>query len=302
MSTACNFCGANDARPVHRLRDWRLALPGEFVLVECRVCGLMYLDPQPEWSELVRHYPNDYEPYAAEAGLAGYRQGSKHYGLRRRCRAIAAFHPAGRLLDVGCASGSFLDEVRRQGSWEPFGVEPVAAPAAFARERLGLNVFTGTLEAARFPSNGFDVITFWDVLEHVEDPNGSLQEAVRILKPGGYLVVQVPNPQSWQAHRFGRYWAGFDAPRHLYAFPETTLRRVLAALGFDQIVTRSLEGGNSIFWRSLCGGAHRAKPSQFLSTPSERPAAPPSGGAAVCRPSVARPRTVAGLFCQKDTS
>jgi 2-polyprenyl-3-methyl-5-hydroxy-6-metoxy-1,4-benzoquinol methylase len=251
-SANCNFCGADDTQPLYTLRDWQLNLPGEFLLVKCRVCGLMYLNPQPEWSELIKHYPDEYAPYARKAGMseAAYHRWSERYGMQRRCRAIARFRSAGCLLDVGCATGQFLDEMRQHG-WEPFGVEPVAAAATFAREHFGINVFEGTVEEAHFPEDMFDVITFWDVLEHVVDPKLTLQEVYRILKPDGWLVVQVPEPQSWQARLFGRYWAGFDAPRHLFAFPQRTFRRQLAKLGFDMVTQQALEGGSSIFWRSL---------------------------------------------------
>lgn len=266
-SVSCNFCGSDGARPLHTLRDWQLNLPGEFQLVECRVCGLMYLNPQPEWSDLIRHYPDEYAPYAGKARPSGatYRRWSEHYGMRRRCRAIAQFQRGGRLLDVGCATGQFLDEMRRRGEWEPFGVEPVAAPAAFARDHFGLNVFAGTLGEAHFPEDMFDVVTFWDVLEHVADPRQTLRETYRILKPGGWLVTQVPEPNSWQARLFGRYWAGFDAPRHLYAFPQRTFRRQLGGLGFEAVATRALEGGNSVFWRSLRAQRAEARRQGLLS-------------------------------------
>jgi SAM-dependent methyltransferase len=263
-SVKCNFCGNDDTRLLHELRDWQLSLPGEYLLVECQVCGLLYLNPQPEWSELIRHYPDEYAPYEgkAETSTSTYRRWKDRWGMRRRNRAIARFQREGRLLDVGCATGQFLDAMRRHGGWEVFGVEPVPAPAAFAREQFGINVFTGTLEEARFSENMFDVVTFWDVLEHVHDPKQTLQEAHRTLKPGGWLVVQLPEPQSWQAHWFGRYWAGFDAPRHLYAFPEQIFRRQLAELGFGMITRQALGGGNLIFWRSVrawCDGEMRGK-------------------------------------------
>ena len=125
------------------------------------------------------------------------------------------------------------------------------AAAAFARDRFGLTVVTGTLEKAQFQAGMFDVITFWHVLEHVEDSTQTLAEAYRILRPGGWLVVQLPDPLCWQAGWFGKYWAGFDAPRHLYGFPPATLRRQLVELGWSEDRTHVLQGGNSAFWLSL---------------------------------------------------
>ena len=249
----CDFCGADDSTLVFALRDFQLDLPGEFKLVRCNQCGLLYLNPRPSWDELVRHYPLHYKPYAKSTGEATNILGQwvQRYGMRRRRRAVARLRPEGRLLDVGCATGLFLHEMRHYGQWELFGVEPVSSAARFARENFGLDVFEGMLEEAHFADNFFDVITLWDVLEHILEPKQTLLEAYRILKPGGWLVIQVPNPESWQARLFGKYWIGYDAPRHLFGYPPLVLKKQLSEVGYEIAASRCLEGGNSIFWRSL---------------------------------------------------
>ena len=261
---ACDFCGIDAATPVSVLRDPQLDLPGEFTLVRCGRCGLFYLNPRPSWAELAAHYPADYEPFAGAVArpqgghLAAVIRWIKDYGLRRRCRAIARRRSGGRLLDVGCATGAFLDQMRRLSNWAVVGVEPIATAAQLARRHFGLEVFEGSLLDAAFPDQAFDVVTLWDVLEHVPDPQSHLAETYRILRPGGLLVVKAPDPLSWEAHLFGSYWLGHDAPRHLFGFPRSTLTSQFATVGFRPVESVYLIGGYYTFLGSLgyWAGAH----------------------------------------------
>jgi len=249
----CDFCQADDTSVLFVLEDLQLGLPGQYVLVRCNRCGLIYLNPRPGWEELVEHYPPHYEPFSRGAGDEGGYGGMLlwTYGIRRRSRAVSRFRSGGRLLDVGCGVGLFLDEMGRCGEWVLFGVEPVPVAAAAAREVFGLEVFEGTLMESGFAGDFFDIVTLWDVLEHVPDPSATIVEVHRVLKPGGVMIIQVPNPVSWQARLFGRYWAGYDAPRHLYSFPPEVLKNQLRDAGYEVVRTTCLEGGASTFWRSL---------------------------------------------------
>lgn len=130
----------------------------------------------------------------------------------RRLAGIAAAAeraPAAiRLLDVGCSSGAFLLSARKLG-YAAEGVEPSADAAQTARD-AGLKVFTGYLEQARFPDAAFDAITLIEIVEHLRDALGLMQECARILKPGGVVLVTTPNAHSWTARAMGSRWAGFN--------------------------------------------------------------------------------------------
>jgi len=231
----CNLCGADDGELVLEGHDRLHGIGGTFRLVRCRRCGLIYLNPRPTAAEMKRYYPNNYISYtpAIEDEPRFWRRLDRRYGLYRRCRAvISRASRLGRLLDVGCATGIFLDGMRCRG-WETWGVEPNAGAARYAQDHLGLNVFVGELEGAAFPDRFFDVITLWDVLEHVRDPRRTLGEIARILRPGGLLVLSLPNPDCLEARLFGSYWAGWDVPRHLYVFSRPVLERLLAETGFQ---------------------------------------------------------------------
>jgi SAM-dependent methyltransferase len=254
MGTAsCDFCGSVNASQVHLLHDELLGLPGDFPLVRCESCGLLYLWPRPTDEDLRDRYPDSYPPFRGkQRPVMGWRRWIRNYGLARRCRAITSRKRGGRLLDIGCAGGEFLDEMRRHGHWEVEGLEPSANAASAARERFGLRVFQGTLVDAAYPDAHFDAVTLWSVLEHLPSPHRSLQEVHRILKPNGLLLVQVPDPLSWQARLFGAAWAGFDAPRHLFAFPRDVLLGELSAQGFRSVSAQPLAGGYASFMTSIC--------------------------------------------------
>lgn len=242
----CNFCGNSHTKILYILRDFQLGIPGEFTLVKCTNCGLLFLNPQPTWEELQPYYPEWYDSF-----LLKYPSFIQRYGMVRRCRVVSKYQRGGRLLDVGCSTGIFLNEMRRSGDWDVYGVEPVAFPARIARERFGLRVFQQTLIEAKLPENYFDVVTWWDVLEHTPNPKECLQETYRILKPGGWVFIQTPDPNSWEAKLFGPYWRGFEAPRHLHIFPVPTLTNQLGLLGFRVRSVRNFAGNLSTTFRSL---------------------------------------------------
>lgn len=253
--TVCNLCGNTNAAPIiDDLPDFLLQRNEvSTTLVKCVSCGLVYQNPRPTITEMATHYPPDYESYApkpeAENSSWLLRQAFQ-YGIAKRYRYVTRYKRAGRLLDVGCAIGIFLQGIQKNGNWELYGAEINEHAAHIAREH-GLDVRLGTLEQAEFKDEFFDVVTLWDVLEHLHDPAGSLREIYRILKPDGFLVIRVPNASSWDSQLFGRYWAGLDAPRHLYVFTPVTLDALLAANHFQSIARSSQIGAYSTFLMSL---------------------------------------------------
>lgn len=196
-----------------------------------------------------QHYPAAYAPYQAGTGKrpGKWLQAAYDYGMRKRTRFVTQRKTGGTLLDIGCATGLFLQGMRGQGNWQVYGVEINPDVAAAARALHGLEVFAGTLEEARYPDKMFDVVTMWDVLEHLHDPAATLREIHRILKDDGMILVRVPNLASWDAKPFGRYWAGLDSPRHLYVFSPTTLAQLLCQNGFG-VVGHSSGIGSYMVW------------------------------------------------------
>jgi SAM-dependent methyltransferase len=247
QTVSCNLCCSEDYEISYLLRD--LLLDRNDVkasLVRCKNCGLVYQNPRPTPTEMEFHYPPKYESYTSltdSTPASWLLKRAYRYGFDKRGRAVTRYKEGGKLLDIGCATGNFLVNMRKREGWEVYGVDTSQHAVQMANEQHGLDVFCGTLEEANFPENFFHAITLWDVFEHLPDPSGSLVEIQRILKPDGILVLRVPNLHSWDARIFGSAWAGLDAPRHLYVFTPRTLSAMVTKQRF-KIVRMSCEIGS----------------------------------------------------------
>ena len=233
-TVACDLCGSEESTPVLGGPDRQSGLDGSFTLVRCEGCGLLYQNPRPTAEAIVRFYEGVYQPYAKaiQDERSAVRRWRRQVGMRSRCKLILDRKQAGRLLDVGCGTGSFLDAMRGHG-WQVQGVELNADAAHYSRERLGLDVRTGSLEATGYSRETFDAVTLWDVLEHLPSPTVALQLVRRILKPDGLLIIRLPNADSLDAQLFGPYWAPWDLPRHYFVFDQELVRRLLGRAGFE---------------------------------------------------------------------
>jgi SAM-dependent methyltransferase len=154
-------------------------------------------------------------------------------------------------LDVGCATGNFLYEMSRQTGWQVDGVEPSAYAAQLARDSLGLNIQQARLEDAGFKPGSFDVVTLWNVLEHVPSPMTTLRYVYQVLGEGGILIISVPVVDSTLASLFGPYWAEWDLPRHLYIFSHKTIESLTGAIGFKEIEVKASISEYRVFFTSL---------------------------------------------------
>lgn len=198
-------------------------------LHRCTSCGLLRLHPQPTDDDLHAAYAATYAPYI-RPGLSGR---AKNWLERRSVRQLwEHLSPPRAVLDVGCASGELLDVVRQAGNPNVSGVEPDAAAAQRARAR-GINVHTGTMDDAALPAESVDTAILSHTIEHVFDPLATLRELHRVLRPGGVLILWLPNADSIEARLLRSYWIGYDAPRHLTTFSVETLSLALRQAGFN---------------------------------------------------------------------
>ncbi len=277
----CNLCHHHETSLIYQVQDWLLNKPENISsFVRCQNCGLVYQNPRPTVEEIGQFYPPNYEIFNVDKVKQNSSRILQHimqYGINKRCRVVNREKKGGMLLDVGCATGIFLETMRETQRWQVKGVELSKNASQIAREK-NLDVITGTLEQANFSDGQFDVVTLWDVLEHLHDPAGSLNEIHRILKPNGIIVLRVPNKDSIDSQMFGPYWAGYDSPRHLYVFNQQTLTKLLEISGFSLKRTSCEIGNYPAFVLSLCfwmlghgmKSERRERITHFLNSPFAR--------------------------------
>jgi len=224
----CPVCASGDCTLHLTLTDRMfVTTDAVFPLVRCSGCGLLRLHPQPDAATLDAAYGPGYTPHE-RSGLSGR---AKSWLERRSVRKLQRYLAAPRaVLDVGCATGDLLLAIRDTGNPNVTGVETGHDAAEVARAR-GLDVRIGDLQDAAFADAAFDTVILSHTIEHVPDPAATLAEVARVLRPGGALILWLPNVESIEARLLRSYWIGYDAPRHLTTFGVSTLRNALARAG-----------------------------------------------------------------------
>lgn len=222
-------------------------------VVECADCGLSFTSPRPSADTIHRFY-EDYPPHAT-CGLsrsrrrwaAGRLTRPKFWESYRPQRHGIAWHGRGRLLDFGCGDGAFLDLMHRKG-WQVMGLDMCPTMVRRIRDELGIRALAGTLPHPELSGERFDVVTLWHSLEHVHRPVEVLRHVLRLLVPGGQLIVSVPNMASAPRRWSGADWFAWDLPRHLTHFTPETLKQMVQRAGFQVQRIRPLR--NSSWTRS----------------------------------------------------
>lgn len=237
-----------------------------FTLVRCPECALVFQEPQPGADLLAKAYYHD-ERFA-QALMGDLRETTLERAREKlvHLKATGTARAGLRVLDVGASSGAWL-EVAREAGMDAIGVELGEATAAGARAR-GLDVRTGTLEDA-LPGLGeqrFDLITFWDVLEHVPDPRHELRLAHELLAPGGHVAATFPNVEGLYPRLTYRLltrrtgvWEYPELPVHFYDFSPRTARRLLTGLEFEVEAVRTFATPYS-FYRATSLSPQRTGP------------------------------------------
>lgn len=214
MTPICNICG-NDKAFLMITKDG-------CDVYRCGSCGLAFTHPQPQ--SLDEQYDSAYFDL--------YRR-RRAFRLKRsdaRLRKIELLHDRGRLLDIGCSLGYFVEAANARG-WQASGIE-ISPYASEEARQLGLDVRTGVLEQAAYPDEAFDCVTMWDVLEHVPDPTAHMLEVRRILAPEGLVVIGTPNLGHILFRMKRERWRHLKPREHIFYFQRASLGRLLEKTGF----------------------------------------------------------------------
>jgi SAM-dependent methyltransferase len=235
--TACLVCGSEQYARLFQASD-RLygTTTREFSVVRCGECGLLRLDPQPAPQELRGYYPDNYWFVPDGSAASRLEEAYRRLVLRDHvgfvAQALADVREDGVLLDIGCGGGLFLGMMRQRG-FRVAGLDFSSEAAAIAWRRQQAPAVCGMLEHSPLRAGTFSGITMFHVLEHLYDPRSYLRTAHELLRPGGRLIVQVPNAACWQFRVLGPAWNGVDVPRHLFDFRDRDVERLLEGCGFE---------------------------------------------------------------------
>jgi SAM-dependent methyltransferase len=249
----CPFCGSEKSSFFeHEGWQW----PTYYV--RCRDCGLIYLQPMPRLDEaylksLYGSLPEGLERYEMENFSLEKLEPIHRRRYEESLDAICEAHPEpGTLIDVGAGNGALQSLAQKRG-WKGIGVEVGEYRSKISREKFGLDIRTGTLESAKFPGASADAIAMRHVLEHVEEPAKLMLEAKRVLRPGGVLLIECPNPLSWE--KMPRFWwrrlvygrrtwrPRKMLPMHLVAFTPRVVAKKAEELGFKVFSLKTYSHG-----------------------------------------------------------
>ncbi len=260
---SCQLCGSPKGAEMFTEPPFRV--------IRCPDCTLVYVTPRHDDKALHRLYGADYwnSESPKTRGYASYAAEEPLYlkTFRRRLGLVKKYVKSGRLrvLDVGCAAGFFLRVMHEEGH-EVRGVEVSQEIAAHAIEHIGTeNIHVGVLSELKadrdgFEEHSFDLITIWDVVEHVPNPQELLRQLHRLLKPTGALILETQNIDSRFAGLLGRRWQHFKHEEHLYHFNPTTIRRLLSESGFQVVCNTASYGGKYVSLGFIAERAGRLSP------------------------------------------
>ncbi len=262
----CLLCSGTHSTVMHRKDPFRI--------VRCDGCSLVYTLPRLPPAVISQMYQVDYwkSEQAKDFGYTDYLKDADLYlrTFRLRSGRLRRFMPPpARMLDVGCAAGFALQAFAQKG-YEVYGVELSEGMAAEAGRRIGRpeRVKSGVLARDLFGELRFDLVTFFDVIEHIEDPRALLKAARDLLSERGVIVVETQNVASLFARLLGVHWQHFKFEEHLYHFDPRTIRVLLDQAGFELVDLTARYGGKYVSFDFLVERVGRVHPIlSFLTSP-----------------------------------
>jgi 2-polyprenyl-3-methyl-5-hydroxy-6-metoxy-1,4-benzoquinol methylase len=253
----CPVCSSNKIKFLFNGEDKLLGVPGRFSLFKCWNCEAIFINPQPSYKELEKHYSSD--RYYSLKRIQPKEKSRKvrlriflyklyfnniyknpfmkilFYPLKFIIRSTIIKKDA-KLLDIGCGSGQFLYEMRELGL-NVAGIEPGDFDND-GNKKYNLNIENSDLIKAGYSKESFDIVTMNHVLEHINNPFETISEIKRILKKNGIFIIGVPNTNSIAKRIFGKNWIAFDVPRHLINYSKNNLTTFLYKNGFKVLKIR----------------------------------------------------------------
>ncbi|HEX8515111.1 MAG TPA: class I SAM-dependent methyltransferase [Bacteroidia bacterium] len=214
----CPVCNFNQFSPFLACKDNTVSRE-TFQIVSCNSCGFKFTNPRPENNQLGKYYKS--EEYVSHSNtkkgfINSTYQTVRKYTLLKKLQLISKYFKTGRILDIGCGTGEFLNTCK-SAKWQTLGIEPDDDARQMAIRNYALDVRKES-DLVLLENESFDIISMWHVLEHVPNLNERVEELKRLIKPKGIIIIAVPNCDSLDAKLYKENWAAYDVPRHLYHF------------------------------------------------------------------------------------
>lgn len=231
----CPICRHENFITHLELKDYFLS-EEQFSIIKCTNCGLLITHPQPDNNELGKYYiSNQYLSHAVNNGGLEYflYNRVRNITLAKKLELIKRYAKGNILLDIGCATGVFLNYCKSHG-FNVSGIEPSLKARQYAIETFGLDV-KDIEHINDIPHDSQDVITMWHVLEHVADVSERIALVRELLKKDGTSFIALPNPNSYDALFYKEHWAAYDVPRHLYHFSKESFEKLVKNHGFEVV-------------------------------------------------------------------
>ncbi len=229
----CPICKSEKIKEHLKVKDYFLSQES-FIIQKCETCGFQFTSPRPSKKAVSTYYKS--ENYISHSNkskgmFAGLYQIARKINLESKYKIIKKHAVVGNVLDIGSGTGHFLNYLQNR-QWKIQGIEPNEDAAKFARANFNLQV-DSEQKLNELKNNSFDLITMWHVLEHVHDLNNRMIELSRLIKSDGLLILALPNPESFDANYYVKYWAAYDVPRHLYHFTKKDVQRLAEKHNFE---------------------------------------------------------------------
>ncbi len=235
----CPICDGKKLKYVHSCTDY-VATNEHFDINSCTNCTHKFTNPRPKNESVGIYYQSS--NYISHSGNEKNNLGItyrlydliRNLSIQNKLRVIKRYNDTGKLLDLGCGLGYFLNGAKIDNTFVVEGIDISEEARKYVKQNFNITV-KEEVALTEYETNSIDVITQWHVLEHVYDLERRMLDLKRVLSINGTLFIAVPNSNSFDAKMYGKYWDGYDVPRHIHHFNRVSLKRLLEQSGFEII-------------------------------------------------------------------